>query len=213
MKAVLRCDIPNCYHFGLSNRAIKSPRIPVILEGREIPMVIDTGAEVSLLSMDVVSRLCPAGISSFDKKQVTSLGGHVVTVRGPIEMTVEVCNLVLTHEFYCSEGLDQCILGFDLITAAALVIDSESGCVWSNHTLRHRVNPEDSLLPTLPYGSMSAESGSTSATTPSIDGSHLFELSHQLPPRSVTKHDKCEPTPVMVDKLSLIHISEPTRPY
>jgi len=93
VKAVLRCDIPNCYHFGLSNRAVKSPRIPVILEGREIPMVIDTGAEVSLLSMDVVSRLCPAGISSFDKKQVTSLGGHVVTVRGPIKMTVRSATL------------------------------------------------------------------------------------------------------------------------
>ena len=68
-KAVLKCDIPNCYHFGLSNRAVKSPRIPVILEGREIPMVIDTGAEVSLLSMDVANRLCPGGISSFDKNK------------------------------------------------------------------------------------------------------------------------------------------------
>ena len=47
---------------------------------------------------------------------------------------------------------------------------------------------------------LAAVQNSIFATIPSIDGSHSFELSHQLPPKSVTKHDKCEPTPVMVDK-------------
>ena len=209
-QVILSCDIPNCYHFGLSNRVVKSPRIPVILEGRETPMVIDTGAEVSLLSMDVVQKLCPGGIDSFDKKQVKSLGGHVVTVRGPIKLSVEICNLVLTHEFFCSEGLDQCILGFDLIAAAALVIDSESGCVWSNHTLRHRMNPDDSPLPTLPYENTGVGQEGTPfhsllpyelpicTTTPS----HLNE--------AVTMHDKCEPTPIMVDKSTVMSAGKST---
>ena len=121
-----------------------------------------------------------------------------MTVRGPIKMTVEVCSLVLTREFYCSEGLDQCILGFDLIAAAALVIDSESGCVWSNHTLRHRMNPEDSLLPTLPYGNVGIDRSSSPFHTSLLNESNSSELPNQ-PTEVVTKHDKCEPTPVTVD--------------
>ena len=62
------------------------------------------------------------------------------------------------------------------------------------------MNPEDSLLPTLPYGNVGTDRGSSSFQTPLLDGSNSFELSNQLQKKTVTKHDKCEPTPVMVDK-------------
>jgi len=51
-------------------------------------------------------------------------------------LTVEVCNLVLQHPFYYYDGNTTFLMGYDLISAAALTIDSESRCVWSKHTLR-----------------------------------------------------------------------------
>jgi len=56
------CDTANCFQFGLNNMSVKSPRIPVTIEGIKIPMVIDTGAEVSLLSIEVMSKIFPHGL-------------------------------------------------------------------------------------------------------------------------------------------------------
>ena len=30
-------DIPNCYHYGANPQFIKSPKIPVLTEGRRVP--------------------------------------------------------------------------------------------------------------------------------------------------------------------------------
>ena len=59
-------------------------------------------------------------------------------INGPIMLTVEVCNLVLTHPFcyYDTDKSPVFLMGFDLITAAAMTIDAESRCVWSKHTLK-----------------------------------------------------------------------------
>ena len=84
-----------------------------------------------------------------------------MTVRGPFRLTTEVCNVLLVHDFFYFAGMDQCLLGYDLAKAAALVIDSESSCVWSNHTIRHRLYPELSPLPTVPHDDSSAMQTST----------------------------------------------------
>jgi len=41
-------DLPNCFHFG--RIFARSPRIPVKLEGIRSPMLLDTGAEVTIVS-------------------------------------------------------------------------------------------------------------------------------------------------------------------
>ena len=43
--------IPNCFHFASSKLIVKSPKIPVIVEGVRVPMIIDTGAEISALPL------------------------------------------------------------------------------------------------------------------------------------------------------------------
>jgi len=135
---------------------MKSPRIHVIVEGIKIPMVIDTGAQVSLLSTEVMKKRFPHGPPTCNQKQVRALGDNMVTVNGPIRLFIEICNLVIKHDFYFCSEIERSILGYDLISAAALVIDSESGRVWSNHTLRHRLHPEESPFPTLPYEEFTA---------------------------------------------------------
>jgi len=41
-------NIPNCFHFCENAVFTGSPRIPVIVEGVWVPMLIDTGAEVTV---------------------------------------------------------------------------------------------------------------------------------------------------------------------
>jgi len=65
-----------------------------------------------------------------------------VTIKGLIELTVEVCNLILKHPFYFYNGNHTFLMGFDLITRAALMIDAQSRCVWSKHTLRCHIKQD-----------------------------------------------------------------------
>ena len=131
-------DIPNCYHFGANDSVVRSPKIPVVIEGVRVPMILDTGAEVSILSTKFMRDLFAVSDHGFPVKsrEVRSLGGGLVRIQGPITLTVEVCNLVMQHPFYYYDGNTTFLMGYDLISAAALTIDSESRCVWSKHTLR-----------------------------------------------------------------------------
>ena len=43
--------IPNCFHIAYSKLIVKSPKIPVIVEGVRVPIIIDTGAEISALPL------------------------------------------------------------------------------------------------------------------------------------------------------------------
>jgi len=105
------CHIPNCFHFGLNSTSVKSPRIPVMIGGIKIPMVIDTGAEVSLLSAEAMNKIYPHGLPACQQKQVKSLAGDMVTVKGPFKLSTEICNVLLVHDFFYFSGMDQCLLG------------------------------------------------------------------------------------------------------
>ena len=52
---------PYCFHFGTAGKGIRSPRIPILVDGIVIPVVVDTGAEVSMLSDDAMIKLFPNG--------------------------------------------------------------------------------------------------------------------------------------------------------
>ena len=70
-------DIPNCYHFGANASFVRSPRIPVVVEGVRVPMIIDTGAEVSILStkfmQDFQIMNCLCKVERYDLLVVVSL--------------------------------------------------------------------------------------------------------------------------------------------
>jgi len=93
-------EIPNCYHYGSNSNFVRSPKIPIVVEGVRIPEILDTGAEVSILSQKFVQDLFPDQELCSQSREVRSLGGGLVKINGPIMLTVEVCNLVLTHPFH-----------------------------------------------------------------------------------------------------------------
>ena len=59
-------------------------------------------------------------------------------MQGPVELTVEVCGLMLEHPFFYPTFL----MKIDLLTRAALTIDCELRCAWSKHLLRCHPHPD-----------------------------------------------------------------------
>jgi len=123
---------PCCFHFGTAGKGIRSPRIPILIDGIVIPVVVDTGAEVSMLRDDAMIKLFPNGYWASNNRKVKSLSGNALKIKGPIRLSVEVCRLPIVHEFYHLDGMEHSLLGFDLFQAASLVIDCELGCIWSS---------------------------------------------------------------------------------
>jgi len=71
-------QLPYCYHFGLNGTTIRSPKIPILVDGIVIPVVIDTGAEVSMLSDEAMRLLFPEGYWACHNRKVKSLGDTLI---------------------------------------------------------------------------------------------------------------------------------------
>jgi len=90
------------------------------------------------LSSEFVASLFPDDDLSTNTRAVRNVGG-LVSVYGPVELTVVVCGLTLEHPFFYYEDNPTFLMGIDLLTRAAMTTDCESRCVWSKHTLRCHV--------------------------------------------------------------------------
>jgi len=93
-------SILHCYQCRPENNFLRSPRIPVVIEGVRVPIIIDTGAEITILSSEFIASLFPDDDLSSNTQSVSNMGGGLVSVFGPIELTVEVCGLMLRHPFF-----------------------------------------------------------------------------------------------------------------
>ena len=99
----------------------RSPRIPVELEGIRCPMLLDTGAEVSTAFMQY---LFPGKELPETGREVCSLAGACTSLRGPLPLTIQICGV-----YFC-ENVKTFLLGYDVVSAAALVIDTDARCVY-----------------------------------------------------------------------------------
>ena len=115
-----------------------------MVEGIRVPILVDTGAEVSVLSTEFVQRLFPEQDIPSGTRQVRALGGQLLTLKGPLKLKVEVSGLLLEHPFYYYDKNTTFLMGFDLISAAALVIDPVNRCVWSKITASTPPAPKQS---------------------------------------------------------------------
>jgi len=145
-------SIPNCYRYVPDGQFLRSPKIPVAIQGVRVTILIDTGAEISILSTRFMQDLFPNVELSPRFRAVRNLGGGLVPVQCPIELTVEVCGLMLEHPFFYYEGNPTFLMGIDRLTRAALTIDCELRCAWSKHMLRcnlHQDLANAAIRPTL----------------------------------------------------------------
>ena len=83
--------VPNCYPLGDNVDFVRSPWVPVTIEGVRVPMLLDSVAEVTILSYDFLNRLCPGQEFPDKGRMVRSLGGNHLSVKGPV--TLKICLL------------------------------------------------------------------------------------------------------------------------
>ena len=102
-----------------------------------MPMLLDTGAEVTILSTNFLHRLFPGQEFPNRGRSVRSLGGNHIAVKGPVILTIEICYQTLQHPVYFCDGATTPLLGYDLVSAASLVIDTEARQVWSKRTVQY----------------------------------------------------------------------------
>jgi len=68
---------------------------------------------------------------------VRSLGGNHITVGGPVTLTLEICCRIFSHPVYFCDGATTPLLGYDAISAASIVIDTEARQIWSKDTVMY----------------------------------------------------------------------------
>jgi len=75
------------------------------LEGVRVPILLNTGAEISILSTRFVQDLFPNVELSLRFGAVRNLGGGLVPVQGPIELTIEVCGCRLNTRSFTTKAI------------------------------------------------------------------------------------------------------------
>jgi len=110
-----------------------APRIPVTIESLSIPLLLDTGAELSVLPRSLLPDLLPNSNVAPDICSVYPFGGSPIQLEGPRTLRIQLCGVTLVHPFFFVDAPSPAIGGFDLITAARLVIDSSRRLTWSSY--------------------------------------------------------------------------------
>ena len=65
-----------------------------------MPMILDTGAEISALPLSFFDTLFPGQAPPESVIRAFGFGGSTVRMRGPVTLRVEVCAVTLSHAFF-----------------------------------------------------------------------------------------------------------------
>ena len=111
----------------------KDPILIIDVAGKQIPILLDTGAHCSVLPKSFLETLMPLSQVAYSQRPVKVFGGHEVNLDGPVHVTVTICGLKVVHPFYYVAAEVPAIAGYDLMRRAQLVLDPHQGVVWSKH--------------------------------------------------------------------------------
>ena len=163
----------------------KDPTLVVKIIDTEIPILLDTGAHVSVLPKSVLEQLVHLPDKTYNRRPIRTFGGHEVNLDGPVAVTVTICGLKIVHSFYYVDAEIPAIGGYDLMRAAHIVIDPHAAVAWFKHpdvvnTARCQLNP-----------GVSNGDQPTSETTES-----LLVASNGTPTSGATEGTSCVCTPL-----------------
>jgi len=126
---------------------VKSPRIPILIEKQNVIALVDTGAEVSVLLSEIMTRLIGDGSRHTklgEQKVVKPFANSDVVLKGPWLLSVAVCGHKFKHPFYSVDANVPAVIGIDVLTVAKLVVDVMNKCVYSHHHARLENRPPTS---------------------------------------------------------------------
>ena len=103
------------------------------LNGILVPVLLDSGAHVSVLPKSLIEELTNLPQDFDTKRPIRAFGGHEIQLLGPVELLVDICSVKLKHPFYFVDSDVPAIAGYDILKAARIVLDPHQHIVWSNH--------------------------------------------------------------------------------
>ena len=110
----------------------RDPFLTTEINNHFVPLLLDTGAHISVLPKALLEQLVPDTLHSGAKRTVKAFGGRQISLDGPVTLNVTLCDVSLTHPFYYCEGDVPAVAGYDLLSSAHLVIDPHNRVVWSH---------------------------------------------------------------------------------
>jgi len=108
-----------------------APNIQVTIHSVVIHIMLDSGAQVSVLPSGLAANFDPPVPLPSVTREVRTFGNHQVTLRGPITLNLQLCGFRTRHPFYFIDASTPAIGGYDLMKAARLVVDVANRRVWS----------------------------------------------------------------------------------
>jgi len=107
-------------------------------------------------------------------------------------LTIEICCQVLRQPVYFCDGVTTPLLGYDVVAAASLVIDTEARQVWSKHTVQY--GHTEQFTPPITEPSTAANpatvrrSSTTASTTVNSTATDPLTVCSASTPKSTTAH-------------------------
>jgi len=108
-----------------------APRINVTIRNQEFPILLDSGAEISVLPVELARYFQPPIQIPTQVREFRTYGTSSVSLVGPTPLEILVCGVRIIHLFYFIHEPTMPLLGYDLMVAARLVIDIDNQQVWS----------------------------------------------------------------------------------
>jgi len=76
------------------------PNITVTIYSVQTPMMLDSGAQISMLPSDIAADFNPPILLFSVTREFRTFGNHQVTLRGFISLELQLCGFHIRHPFY-----------------------------------------------------------------------------------------------------------------
>jgi len=96
----------------------------VTLMDRNTPMLLDTGAHVSVFPKSLLAEIINLPPQGHANRHVNVFGGKKVTLDGPVNIKIKICGAELVHSFYYVDADIPAIGGYDMMQVAHIIIDT-----------------------------------------------------------------------------------------
>ena len=120
----------NLYMFYVNEEKLNScPRVPIRIGNQNIPAVIDTGSQISLLTEELYYKLRSEGVKGLElgvqnAVLVSAFGNKTKRIRVQAMMPISIDGIVVDHIFLISpQLLTQALLGVDFCRMNNIIIN------------------------------------------------------------------------------------------
>ena len=126
--------IPSVYMLPSALLEGMAPRIMTSIQSIPVPLLLDSGAEVSVLPLELNKLFQPPVQIPDSGREVRAFGNATISLLGPVPLSLTLCGIKVIHPFYFIDAPTPPIAGYDLMKSARLVVDVDNRVVWSRLT-------------------------------------------------------------------------------